>query len=116
LRATLPGTYGVFSKLNARIEADAYANQDHFYALDNTETFTKGYTLFNAGLGFTIKAQKAKSSFYEFFIQGDNLFDTAYQANLNRLKYFEYYKSSPNGHTGIYNMGRNLSFKVILHF
>jgi iron complex outermembrane receptor protein len=72
--------------------------------------------LFNAGLGFTIKAEKAKSSFYEFFIQGDNLFDTAYQANLNRLKYFEYYKSSPNGHTGIYNMGRNLSFKVILHF
>ena len=116
LRATLPGTYGVFTKLNARIEADAYANQNHFYALDNTETFTKGYTLFNAGLGFTLKAEKAKSSFYEFFIQGDNLFDTAYQANLNRLKYFEYYKSSPNGHTGIYNMGRNLSFKVILHF
>ncbi|MBB6110330.1 iron complex outermembrane recepter protein [Mucilaginibacter lappiensis] len=116
LRATLPGTYGVFNKLNARIEADGYTNQNHFYALDNTETFTKGYTLFNAGLGFTIKAEKAKSSFYEFFIQGDNLFDTAYQANLNRLKYFEYYKSSPNGHTGIYNMGRNISFKVILHF
>ena len=116
LRATLPGTYGVFTKLNARIEADGYANQDHFYALDNTETFTKGYTLFNAGLGFTIKAEKAKSSFYEFFIQGDNLFDTAYQANLNRLKYFEYYKSSPNGHMGIYNMGRNLSFKAIVHF
>lgn len=116
LRATLPGTYGVFTKLNARIEADGYANQNHFYALDNTETFTNGYTLFNAGLGFTIKAEKAKSSFYEFFIQGDNLFDTAYQANLNRLKYFEYYKSSPNGHTGIYNMGRNLSFKVIVHF
>jgi iron complex outermembrane receptor protein len=116
LRATLPGTYGLFTKLNARIEADGYANQNHFYALDNTETFTKGYTLFNAGLGFTIKAEKAKSSFYEFFIQGDNLFDTDYQANLNRLKYFEYYKSSPNGHTGIYNMGRNLSFKVIVHF
>ena len=116
LKATLPGVYGVFTKLNARIEADAYANQNHFYALDNTETFTKGYTLFNAGLGFTIKAEKAKASFYEVFIQGDNLFDTAYQANLNRLKYFEYYKSSPNGHTGIYNMGRNLSFKVILHF
>ncbi|NOW94375.1 TonB-dependent receptor [Mucilaginibacter sp. SG564] len=116
LRATLPGTYGVLTKLNARIEADAYADQNHFYALDNTETFTKGYTLFNAGLGFTIKAEKAKSSFYEFFIQGDNLFDTAYQANLNRLKYFEYYQASPNGHMGIYNMGRNLSFKVILHF
>jgi len=116
LRATLPGTYGVLTKLNARIEADAYADQNHFYALDNTETFTKGYTLFNAGLGFTIKAEKAKSSFYDFFIQGDNLFDTAYQANLNRLKYFEYYQASPNGHMGIYNMGRNLSFKVILHF
>jgi iron complex outermembrane receptor protein len=116
LKATLPGTYGLFTKLNARFEADSYADQNHFYALDNTETFTKGYTLFNAGLGFTIKPAKARSAFYEFFVQADNLFDTAYQANLNRLKYFEYFKSSPNGHTGIYNMGRNLSFKVILHF
>ncbi|WP_183568081.1 TonB-dependent receptor [Mucilaginibacter sp. SP1R1] len=116
LKANLPGTYGVFTKLNARIEADAYTNQNRFYALDNTETFTKGYTLFNAGLGFTIKQAKTASSFYEFFIQADNVFDTAYQANLNRLKYFEYYKASPNGHTGIYNMGRNLSFKVIFHF
>ena len=116
LKVSLPGTYGLFTKLNARVEANGYANQNHFYALDNTETFTKGYTLFNAGLGFTIKPAKATTSFYEFFIQGDNLFNTAYQANLNRLKYFEYYKSSPNGHTGIYNMGRNISFKAILHF
>jgi iron complex outermembrane receptor protein len=116
LKATLPGTYGVFTKLNARIEADAYSNQNHFYALDNTETFTKGYTLINAGLGFTVKSPKATSAFYEFFLQADNVFDIAYQANLNRLKYFEYYKSSPNGHTGIYNMGRNISVKAILHF
>ena len=116
LKMNLPGTYGIFTKINARFEADAYSNQNHFYALDNTETFTKGYTLFNAGLGFTIKPVKATQAFYEFFVQGDNLFDTAYQANLNRLKYFEYYKSSPNGHTGIYNMGRNISFKVIIHF
>jgi iron complex outermembrane receptor protein len=116
LKATLPGTYASFTKLNARLEADSYADQNHFYALDNTETYTKGYTLFNAGLGFTIKPAKAKSAFYEFFVQADNIFDTAYQANLNRLKYFEYFKSSPNGHTGIYNMGRNLSFKVIVHF
>ncbi|MDN5288698.1 MAG: TonB-dependent receptor [Mucilaginibacter sp.] len=116
LKATLPGTYGVFTKLNARVEADAYTNQNHFYALDNTETFTKGYTLINAGLGFTVKPAKATSSFYEFFLQADNLFDTAYQSNLNRLKYFEYYQSSPNGHTGIYNMGRNISVKAILHF
>lgn len=116
LKLNLPGTYGLFSKLNARLEADSYADQNHFYALDNTETYTKGYTLFNAGLGFTIKPAKAATSFYEFFIQADNMFDTAYQANLNRLKYFEYYQTSPNGHIGIYNMGRNISFKVILHF
>ncbi|MDN3550590.1 TonB-dependent receptor [Mucilaginibacter aquaedulcis] len=116
LKVSLPGNYGVFTKLNTRLEADSYADQNHFYALDNTETFTKGYTLFNAGLGFTIKPARAKTAFYEFFVQADNLFDTAYQANLNRLKYFEYFKSSPSGHTGIYNMGRNLSFKVIVHF
>jgi iron complex outermembrane receptor protein len=115
LKATLPGTYGLFSKLNARFETDAYAAQNHFYALDNTETYTKGYTLFNAGTGFTIQP-KGATSFYEFFIQADNLFNTAYQSNLNRLKYFEYYEASPNGRSGIYNMGRNVSFKAIFHF
>ena len=45
---------------------------------------------------------------------GNNLFDVAYQDHLSRLKYFEDPANypSPNGHYGIYNIGRNIQFKI----
>jgi len=43
---------------------------------------------------------------------GNNLFNVAYQSGLNRLKYFEPYPGNFTGHNGIYNMGRNFSFRV----
>jgi iron complex outermembrane receptor protein len=115
LKVTLQQAYGMFSKIYFKTEADAYATQNRFYALDHTETATPGYTIFNIGTGTTLK-NKADKTLAEIFLQVDNLFDTAYQSNLNRLKYFEYYSASPNGHLGIYNMGRNISFKVIVPF
>lgn len=115
LKVTLQQAYGMFSKIWFKTEADAYMAQNRFYALDNTETATPGYTLINIGAGTTIKG-KSEKTFCELFFQVDNLFDTAYQSNLNRLKYFEYYSASPNGHLGIYNIGRNISFKAIFPF
>jgi iron complex outermembrane receptor protein len=115
VRVKLQGTYGIFSNVYFRIEADAYTAQNHYYALNDTETPTPGYTLINAGIGSTLKRKSGKP-ICELFLQADNLFDVAYQSNLNRLKYFEYYNKSPNGRSGIYNMGRNVSFKVIVPF
>jgi iron complex outermembrane receptor protein len=115
LKVTLQRAYGAFSKIYFKTEADAYAAQNRFYALDNTETATPGYTLINIGAGTTIKLRSEKT-LCEFFFQVDNLFDTAYQSNLNRLKYFEYYTASPNGRLGIYNIGRNISFKAVFQF
>jgi iron complex outermembrane receptor protein len=115
LRAKLQGTYGAFSKVYAGVEADIYSEQNNFYALDDTETYTAGYTLINLSAGATIKPKSAKN-YFEVFLQASNLFDKAYQSNLNRLKYFEYYHQSPNGRLGIYNMGRNISAKLIWHF
>nr|WP_067057606.1 TonB-dependent receptor [Mucilaginibacter sp. L294] len=115
VKLKLQGTYGVFSKVYFRAEADAYAAQNRYYALNDTETPTPGYTLINAGIGSTLKAKSGKT-ICELFLQADNLFDVAYQSNLNRLKYFEYYNASPNGRSGIYNIGRNLSMKVIVPF
>jgi len=96
-----------------KIELDRYADQNRFYSLDDTETFTRGYTLFNAGIGAAFKTKKGRKLF-DLFIQGENLFDLAYQSHLNRLKYFEYYSASPDGRSGIYNIGRNMSIKVIV--
>ncbi|MCD8740464.1 TonB-dependent receptor [Mucilaginibacter roseus] len=115
LRFKLNGEYGAFSKIYVGIEADIYSEQDKFYALDNTETYTPGYTLINLSAGTAIKTRSDKK-YLELFLQADNVFDKVYQSNLNRLKYFEYYQSSPNGRMGIYNMGRNVSVKAIWHF
>lgn len=115
LKITLQQAYSCFGKIYFKAELDAYSRQNKFYALDKTETPTPGYQLFNAGLGATVKRKTGKP-LCELFLQVDNLFDLAYQSNLNRLKYFDYYQSSPTGHLGIYNIGRNFSFKAIFPF
>ena len=115
LRLTALKPIGILRKPYIKLEADAYAAQNEFYALDNTETATPGYTLWNIGCGSAFTNKTGKTLF-DVFLQVDNLFDTAYQSNLNRLKYFEYYQASPNGRSGIYNIGRNISFKVIVPF
>jgi len=95
--------------------ADIYATQNRFYAADNTETATPGYSLFSLGTGITVKNKTGKTLF-DLSVMADNLFDKAYQSHLNRLKYFEYYQTSPNGRYGIYNMGRNISFRLTVPF
>lgn len=113
IKATAQKPMGIFDKPYIKIDAAFFANQNRFYALDNTESFTAGYTLINGGIGSTLTTKKGKT-ICDIFLQADNIFNIAYQSNLNRLKYFEYYSQSPNGRSGIYNMGRNLSFKVII--
>lgn len=106
---------GTFSSFYVRAAADMYATQNSFYAADNTETATPGYTLISLGTGVTVKNKKGNTAF-DLSVMADNLFDKAYQSHLNRLKYFEYYQNSPNGHSGIYNMGRNISFRLTVPF
>jgi iron complex outermembrane receptor protein len=94
-----------------KVQLAYYAAQNRVYLTDNTETPTPGYTLFNAGVGAGLTNSKGKT-IVNIYIMGNNLFDVAYQDHLSRLKYFEFYSSSPNGHLGIYNMGRNIAFKL----
>jgi iron complex outermembrane receptor protein len=90
-----------------------YASQNRFYTANNTETATGGYILFNAGVGADIKNSVGKV-IANFNILGNNIFDVAYQSHLSRLKYFEEYPTNPTGRSGIYNMGRNISFKLLI--
>lgn len=115
LRFSFSEAVGRLSGIYARAELDYYGAQTKFYGVDNTETATAGYSLVNLGCGATLNNAREKPLFQLFF-QIDNLFDTAYQSNLNRLKYFEYYTASPTGRFGIYNLGRNGSVKVIIPF
>ncbi|WP_316829183.1 TonB-dependent receptor [Pedobacter aquatilis] len=111
LKLTAQSAKGWLAQPYFKIDALFAADQNRFYALDATESFTAGYTLFNAGVGTGINNKSGKT-IIDIFIQCDNIFDKAYLSNLNRLKYFEYYSASPKGKQGIYNMGRNLSFKI----
>jgi len=43
---------------------------------------------------------------------GNNLFDVAYRDHLSRLKYFYFSPTDTNPTHGLYNMGRNISFKL----
>ena len=96
------------------LEVNMNAAQKRFLALNDTETYTPGFTLVNLAFNTSIKYYKNK--FLEFQLQANNIFDLAYQSNLSRLKYFEYYSSSPTGKYGIYSMGRNICAKLILPF
>ncbi|XZF16428.1 TonB-dependent receptor [Chitinophagaceae bacterium MMS25-I14] len=94
-----------------KLQVEYYAKQDRAYLEFNTETPTAGYTLVNFGLGTDIVNRKGNTLF-NISVFGNNLFDAAYQSNMSRLKYFEEYPNDPRGHSGIYNMGRNIGVKL----
>jgi len=117
---------GLLSTLYPRAGLEYNTGQSRFFSPYQTETYTTSYNLVNLSLeasfrcrpkrtgGSSSDGQIVRSFIFQF--QVNNLFDQAYQSNLSRLKYFEYYTSSPNGHLGIYNMGRNTCLKMWLTF
>ncbi|MBN8850373.1 MAG: hypothetical protein BGO55_32320 [Sphingobacteriales bacterium 50-39] len=105
---------GLLSTLYPRAGFEYNAAQNRFFFLYQTETYTTSYNLINLSLEASFRCRPGHSFVCQF--QVANLFDQAYQSNLSRLKYFEYYTSSPNGHLGIYNMGRNACIKMWLTF
>jgi len=100
--------------LSVQAEIDYNARQDRFLQSFNTETASESFTLFNASLSTVINYSKKSS--LQFQLQVNNIFNTAFQSGLSRLKYFEYYSQSPNGKLGIYGMGRNACVKMIVPF
>ena len=88
-----------------------YFAQNHFYAANQTETATPGYTLFNLGAGLDVPNGK-KETLFSIYISANNLFDKAYQHHLSRLKYAALNEAT--GRIGVFNIGRNVSFKVVV--
>jgi len=84
--------------------------QNHYYKVDDTETSTPAYTLLSLSAGTDLNIHKKKVA--ELYVTADNLLNTAYQNHLSRLKYCD--ENSITGRQGIYNMGRNVVFKVVV--
>lgn len=102
------------SLTNAYIKfgVDYYFQQDKFFSAYGTETGTPAYTLLSAGLGANVKAFN-RPNFMSIYLSAENLADVAYQSHLSRLKYAP--QNPLTGRNGVYNMGRNISLKLIFN-
>lgn len=115
LRGNFTKGFGAFKNTYAFIGFDHYNAQDRFFAAYGTETYTTGYNLLSAGLGCNI-VNRAGNKILELYIEGTNLANVNYQSNMSRLKYFDNPNVPAGIQPGIFNMGRNISFKVVVPF
>lgn len=92
------------------LRAECNLEQNHYYEANNTETATPSYTLlgFTAGTDIKIHGRRIAS----VFITGENLTNRAYQNHLSRLKYTAV--NNATGRMGVYNIGRNFGFKLLI--
>jgi iron complex outermembrane receptor protein len=97
-----------FRNFYVKFTVDHFFAQNKYYSANATETATPGYTLLNLGTGTDLLL--SGKTLCSIFINISNLADIAYQSHLSRLKYAP--ENYATGRNGIYNMGRNVSFKL----
>lgn len=90
------------------VQADCYLRQNCIYEVNQTETPTPSYTLFNISAGTDLMWHKRKVA--ELQLAVSNLTDRAYQNHLSRLKYTD--RNSQTMRQGVFNMGRNFIVKL----
>ena len=95
-----------------KVGVDYFFKQNKIFSAYGTETQTPSYTLLSAGLGANVKAFN-RPNFMSIYISAENLADAAYQSHLSRLKYAP--NNTLTGRSGVYNMGRNISLKLIFN-
>lgn len=110
LRANAKKLGKTLANAYVKISLDNFFAQNKFYSAYGTETATPGYTLINFGIGADITSKN--KTLFSLYISADNITDVAYQSHLSRLKYED--MNNVTGRTGVYNMGRNISFKLIV--
>ncbi len=99
--------------LYALLEVEQNWKQTEALLAYGTETETPGYTLVNLGGGTDLVNSNGRV-LGSLYLTVQNIFDVAYQSHQNRLKYFGVNEAT--GRRGVYNMGRNISVKVVIPF
>lgn len=115
LRGTYAKGFGRWKNAYAFLGFDHFNAQNRFFSAYGTETYTPGYNLLSAGFGVNL-VNAAGKKLVELFVEGTNLANVNYQSNMSRLKYFDNPVVPPGVRPGIFNMGRNVSFKVVVPF
>ena len=101
------------SNAYAKFGVDYFFRQNDILSADRTETATPDYTLLNFGMGASVQAFGKKDGM-NIYINAENLTDVAYQNHLSRLKYAPL--NAATGRNGVFNMGRNISVKLIFNW
>lgn len=102
--------WNMFKNASLSCNVRHFSAQEHFYGVDGTETATPQYTLTGFSAGIDIVSPKRTVA--ELHVVADNVFDVAYQSHLSRLKYTDV--NVVTGQQGVYNMGRNITVKLIV--
>jgi iron complex outermembrane receptor protein len=97
-----------FRNFYAKLEMDKTFKQNKPFLGFNTETSTSAYTLLNAGAGKDIFVKDR--IIFSLHIAANNITDEGYQNHLSRLKYSAI--NNVTGRRGVFNTGRNFSFKL----
>jgi iron complex outermembrane receptor protein len=94
--------------------------QNDIYSAVYTEVPSAAYTLFNAGAGTNFINPKTGRVICSLFVNCTNFTNVAYADHLNLAQYFYAVNGSlvtvTKQNQGIYNMGRNVSFKLVIPF
>jgi iron complex outermembrane recepter protein len=93
--------YAIYNGLNTALTPAEYAA---------STSATAGYFLVNAGLGGDIVSKGHTTA--SIYITCNNLFNTAYMDYMSRFKYYPV--NNTTGRVGVFNMGRNISFKILI--
>jgi iron complex outermembrane receptor protein len=113
LRANIAHVGKFVANAFLKLEFNHYWKQDRVLLENGTETPTPSYSLWNMGLGTDLFTRK-HTTMLSIYLTVVNVFDVAYQSHLSRLKYAP--ENPANGRAGVFNMGRNLSVKVVVPF
>jgi len=115
IRASLNKGFGAIRKVYVFLGVDHFGEQNRFFSAYGTETRTTGYNLLSAGFGGNL-VNTAGTTILKLFLEGTNLANVNYQSNMSRLKYFDNPVVPAGVKPGIFNMGRNISFKIVVPF
>ena len=106
----LKGTYIKFGQAK-------YWAQNNIYSALYTELPSKEYSLYNIGIGTNFVNPKTGRVICSLYVNCTNLLNLAYADHLNLAQYFLSYNGQvatvTNQSQGIYNMGRNVGFKLL---
>jgi iron complex outermembrane receptor protein len=95
-----------------------YWAQNNIYSELYTELPSLAYTLYNAGVGTNFVNPKTSRVICSFYLNVTNLANIAYVDHLSHVQYFRAYNEGipavvTQQSEGIYNMGRNIGFKLV---